>query len=169
MKKLIPILIVLLMASFSYGANVDLKIDGTQYTCTPLGTPPVTPPVVPPPIIPPVILPVIPPTGEALIWGQRYQFSVGSTPKIFIATVSPNRAGLLVDILGITNETDATFTWTFPDGRTFPPPGQPWISGAGTSGGKPRIGPININTVPVLSSMTLIGRMTPLWKFPCKT
>jgi hypothetical protein len=42
MKKWIVILFIL-FASFSYAANVDLKIDGTQYICTPSVSPTPTP------------------------------------------------------------------------------------------------------------------------------
>ena len=68
-----------------------------------------------------------PPAGEALVWNQRYQFMLNAgTQRVFIATVGANVAGFKVNILGTCNETDATFTWTFPDGRVFPDPTKPW-------------------------------------------
>jgi len=76
-------------------------------------------------------------SGEPLEWTKRYDVLVAAgVQKVFVATVDAKKTGFTVEIYGITNTTDATFTWTFPDGRTFPPPGEPWIYGIGTSGGR---------------------------------
>jgi len=60
------------------------------------------------------------------------------TQRTFIATVGEGRSAFSVDILGLTMDTNATFTWTFPDGRVFPPPGEPSIIGT-NSGGRLRL------------------------------
>jgi hypothetical protein len=83
---------------------------------------PPTPPPPPPPPPPPIV------NGEVLIWQNRYQRGLAPGGElVFIANVLPSTPGVSASIMGTTNETDATFTWTFPDGRVFPPPGEPRI------------------------------------------
>lgn len=78
------------------------------------------------------------PVGDPLVWNKRYELQLNNNELIFIADVGPNKAGVTVDIQGLTNETDARFSWTFPDNREFPTvnTGNDWVYGIGTSGGK---------------------------------
>ena len=48
--------------------------------------------------------------------------------------VGENRPTMVIQAVGTTNETNATLTWTFPDGRVFPTdPNQGYLLGTGTS------------------------------------
>lgn len=120
MKKWIPILFILLMVSISYGANVDLKVDGMQYTCTPSDAPPITSPVVPP-IVPPIVPPVIPPPStcqpgdltEPIPWSWR---GVGTWYFCF----PEGKPSIVITAMGLSDTTYGQLSWTFPNGAVFP-------------------------------------------------
>ena len=57
----------------------------------------------------------------------------GTVQALGISVLRDNRPTMVIQAVGTTNETNATLTWTFPDGRVFPMANKGYILGTGTS------------------------------------
>ena len=90
-------------------------------------------------VIPPTISPVISTPYYTNINDQFKngvsRASVGANGTVtFCFDIPENKRALIVQVVGVTLETNATLTWTFPDGRVFPTdPNQGLLLGPGNA------------------------------------
>jgi hypothetical protein len=62
-----------------------------------------------------------PPPGETLNFSEPKTITVeAETTKVYNITVGDNRNSIILDIYGLSPAVNATYTWTFPDGREYP-------------------------------------------------
>ncbi len=110
----IGIVVAALMAMNVYvqrSVQSNLKSIEDRITASPVAHGPETPPPPPPP----------PVEGTSLPNNKRMEFCMQPGEEFtYVANVeSTDSTTLMLNLIGTTNETDATFTWTFPDGKEF--------------------------------------------------
>ncbi len=132
------ILMLLLITSFAHAGNTvvidGVSRDGVTVTITSGATPPI-----PTPIPVPVPTPVPTPIPPYAFCNDQYlsgtpRASVGVQGEIcWFFDIPANKKGLLVQIIGRNDYSDAHMIWIFPDGRKFPQrEDEGWILGPGT-------------------------------------